>query len=427
MSDDAYDHGAEQALLGAALSAPEIAGRALLSVPESAWWTPKHATIAAVIAGRVRRDQPVDAQLVLVDLLARQGFGSETGPYLLGLMERAWNTAHAVDYADRVLHTAARRNLAAAATRLRQRLDQSWANGGNEPITEFTTEMREALDLAEQADSGLAEDKPSMTLDELLAGQDVFDWLVPGLLERGERIVITGTEGLGKSWLISQFAACLAAGLHPFTAARLGRGDHQLRVLVVDCENSASQSRRRFRTIVSQLSRSRDLHPAWRQSLAVEFRPNGLNLLGPDVAWLERKVAQNAPDLLVLGPLYRLHYANMNDETAARELVRVVDTIRTRYGCALLTEAHPGHAEDGAGERRMRPAGSSLFLRWPEFGYGLRRAKGAEGEHPNLVDVVAWRGSREERQWPRQLIHGTDLPWMPANPEYWDEPRGAAA
>lgn len=418
MSDDAHDIGAEQALLGAVLRDPHEAGPALLAVPSTAWWKPRHAEIAAVITGRLRAGKAVDPQLVLPVLLARQGFGSETGPYLLTLMEHAWHIPHAPMYADRILHCAARRNLSAAATRLRQRLDQSWVNGWEESIADFTGELRQACEDAETADAGTADDAPSLPLSELLAGRDEHDWLVPGLLERGERIVITGTEGLGKSWLISQFAACLAAGRHPFTGMPLGNGNRGLRVLVVDCENGVSQSRRRFRKIADKVDRQ---DRSWQDNLRIELRPNGLNLLGPDAAWLERKVAASAPDLVVVGPLYRLHYSNINDEMAARELVRVLDTLRTRHGCALLSEAHPGHAEDGAGDRRMRPAGSSLFLRWPEFGYGLRRAKGAEGEHPSLVDVVAWRGSREERQWPKQLQHGHGLPWEPANPEYWED------
>lgn len=416
MSDDAHDIGAEQSLLGSVLVAPEIAGKFLLAVPDEAWWRPRYATIAAVLAGRLRNGQPVDPQVVLVDLLARQGFGAETGPELLNLMQRAWAPGNAESYAERILHCAARRNLAAAATRLRQRLDQSWVNGWGEPVTDFTADMRAACDAAEQTDAGAADETPSMSLTDLLSTPDRHDWLVPGLLERGERIILTGSEGLGKSWMISQFGVCLAAGLHPFTGRVLGDGSHRKRVLVVDCENGLSQSRRRFKTITDRVA-GRDR--TWHGNLRVELRPNGLNLLGPDVGWLERKVAVNQPDLLIVGPLYRLHYANMNDETAARELVRVLDTIRTRYGCALLSEAHPGHAEDAAGDRRMRPAGSSLFLRWPEFGFGLRRAKNAEGEHPNLVDVVAWRGSREERQWPRQLCHGDFLPWEPANQDYY--------
>jgi replicative DNA helicase len=155
MSDDAHDLGAEQALLGAVLSDPDIAGPALLGVPERAWYVPKHATIAAVIGGRLRTGQPVDPQLVLVDLLARQGFGSEAGPYLLTLMQRSWHSGHAPNYADRILHCAARRNLAAAATRLRQRLDQSWTNGWGEPVSDFTKYIRVACDDAYAADAVL--------------------------------------------------------------------------------------------------------------------------------------------------------------------------------------------------------------------------------------------------------------------------------
>lgn len=418
MSYDAHDVGAEQALLGAVLAAPAPAAPALLAVPAEAWYRPIHGTIAAVLTGRLHRGQSIDLQLVLTDLLARHGFGSETGPYLVTLLERAWNVDHAPDYAARILHCAARRNLAGAADQLTQRLERSWAAGGNEPITRFTTELREAADAADAADAGVDADVESPSLTELLNGQDTHDWLVPGLLERGERIILTGTEGLGKSWMCSQFAVCLAAGLHPFTGQPLGSKAPSLRVLVIDCENGVNQSRRRFRRITRRLPDDR----GWRDNLRLEIRPAGLDLLGRDASWLEQRVATNAPDLLVIGPLYRLHFGNMNDELPARQLVAVLDGVRARHGCALLSEAHAGHERDsGTGARRLRPTGSSLFLRWPEFGFGLTAAKGAEGEHPALVDVVAWRGSREERQWPRQLRHGSFLPWEAEGDDYWQE------
>lgn len=420
MSDDAYDMGAEQSLLGSVLKAPSEAGPALLAVREDDWWLPRHKTIAAVLSARLRRNEVIDPQVVLTDLLARK-FGSDAAPYLMTLMEFAWTPSKADLYADRVIRCAARRKLTGALVRARQQLEESWRLGATDPITDVTKELREQIEHAEESDAGVQSDLPSQSLDELLSGRDEYNWLVPGLLERGERIVLTGSEGLGKSWMISQFAACLAAGRHPFTGMNLGRpGTHEQQVLIIDCENGVSQSRRRFQGIASRIGAE---ERAWRSNVRIELRPDGLNLLGHDAGWLERRIAMNAPDLLVLGPLYRLHYANMNDETAARELVRVLDGLRTRYGFALLTEAHPGHAEDGAGERRMRPAGSSLFLRWPEFGFGLRRSKNSQGHHPDLVDVVAWRGSREQRQWPQRLKHGApnELPWVPADTDYFAE------
>jgi hypothetical protein len=69
-------------------------------------------------------------------------------------------------------------------------------------------------------------------------------------------------------------------------------------------------------------------------------------------------------------------------------------------------------------------------MRWPEFGFGLRRSKDVDDlspeqkrtnrDRPVKVDVVAWRGSREARSWPTVLQHGQSLPWTPADLEYYD-------
>ncbi|MEV1294481.1 AAA family ATPase [Pseudonocardia sp. NPDC049635] len=428
MSDDAYDLGAEQALLGSVLLAPETAGPALLGLPADVWWHPRHATLAAVLTERLRAGEPVDPQVVLAALIGRRGFDGNPGVHLHTLMQSAWTPTLADNYAHRIARCAARRNLSASLLYTRQQLNESWLNGGgDESIARVTAELRARLDTADRLDAGVELDQPSPSLDDLLAGTDEYDWLVPGLFERGERLLLTGGEGGGKSWLIRQLAACMAAGVHPFTGAILGRGDQGVRVLIVDCENNARQSRRAFRRIaerVDEVLRGAQVHPAaWRERVRFETRPEGLDLLGDDAAWLERKVAANSPDLLVCGPLYRLTSRSVADEDTARQLIATLDGIRVRYGCALVTEAHAGHEKDPiTGDRKLRPAGSSLFLRWPEFGFGMARAKGDPGEeHPKLVDVVAWRGSREERQWPAQLQHSLYLPWMPADESYYEE------
>lgn len=420
----AYDLGAEQALLGAVLAGWEVAGKLLLDLPPDAWWNPRHQVIAAVLAERLRAAELIDPVLVLADLQGRSGAGKggsghvADGPYLHTLLESAWTPQHAERHAERLRELAATRRVMTAAERLRQRLTE---HPDGDALAVAVVEMRAACDDAEDALTahGLG---PSPSLDDLLAQPVRHDWLVPGLLERAERFLLTGSEGGGKSYLISQIAACLAAGLHPFTGSLLGSGRRHLSVLVVDAENSRNQTYRRYRRIARAVDTLRSHAPEmrWRDNLRLEFRPEGLDLLGRDIGWTERIVAANQPDLLVIGPLYKLHHANINDEQAARDLLYFLDSIRTRYGCALITESHPGHAENARGERKMRPAGSSLFLRWPEFGYGLARAKHAVGEHPNVVDVIAWRGSREERAWPKQLQHGNPdlLPWLPADPYY---------
>lgn len=247
-------------------------------------------------------------------------------------------------------------------------------------------------------------DITTQTLGEFLDTEDPpHDWVIPDLLERGDRLVLTGSEGLGKSVLMRQLAIGAASGVHPFTHQRIA----PQRVLVVDCENGATKLRRALRSLAIVAEKRGD-DP--RQRMFLEAIPEGLDLMKPeDEQWLVRVVSAIQPDLLITGPIYRLHAANPNDEETARKVARVLDRCRAVSRCALVTEAHAGHGM-GGNERPVRPVGSSLWLRWPEFGYGLR-ATANYNPHDRLVDFVPWRGDREERAWPKQLATGGAWPW----------------
>jgi replicative DNA helicase len=112
------------------------------------------------------------------------------------------------------------------------------------------------------------------------------------------------------------------------------------------------------------------------------------------------------PDLLVIGPVYKMHAGDPNDEPSARTVAQVLDQARDVCGSALLIEAHSPHG-NGQGKRPVRPFGSSLWLRWPEFGYGLRlRDDESDADRLRLMDFKAWRGPRDEREWPSRLRAG---------------------
>lgn len=247
-------------------------------------------------------------------------------------------------------------------------------------------------------------DITTQTLGEFLNNEDPpHDWVIPGLLERGDRLVLTGSEGLGKSVLMRQLAIGAASGVHPFTHERI----IPQRVLVVDCENGPTKLRRALRSLAIAAEKRGD-DP--RQRMFLEAIPEGLDLTKPeDEQWLVRVVSAIQPDLFITGPIYRLHAANPNDEEPARKVAKVLDRCRAAANCALVTEAHAGHGVGGH-ERPVRPVGSSLWLRWPEFGYGLRATQNYDPTN-RLVDFVPWRGDREERAWPKQLATGGAWPW----------------
>jgi 5S rRNA maturation endonuclease (ribonuclease M5) len=248
--------------------------------------------------------------------------------------------------------------------------------------------------------------------DILEENEPEYDWLVPGLLERGERFMLTGLEGLGKTMFMRMLAVCFAAGIHPVTYQEF----NPLRVLYIDCENTNRQNRRAYAPIIQQAAR---MSAVPRGNLRLIRRPEGVNLPAEDDrAWLIERVTAHKPDVLFIGPLYRLHYDNPNDEATARAVVRALDDARIQADCAVMIEAHAGHGEWGK-NRSVRPVGSSLYLRWPEYGFGIKPHDGQDEKEgrPNMIEMKPWRGARDEREWPKSWVFGSlrglGFPWVP--------------
>jgi hypothetical protein len=424
VSDQLRDHTAERQLLAIALH-----GRIdeLLALPVGAIDHAQHEAVARAIRHLHGRDIPVDAPIVMrhvVDNAGGDTRAQEMGRLVVELSTRPISGEAAPYYAERLaaLHTA--RELVKAVETFRGKVTYAAENDDDNVMSGAASEMREAIAAAELAFRPV-EAKPPMSLADLLAEEDEpYDWLVPGLLERTDRLILTGFEGTGKSFLLAQFALCVAAGIHPFMAEPLPEGDY--RTLVFDCENSKKQMRRRYRRIAAQVDALRakyDMGPVdWSTAVRIVSRPEGVALTEPrELARIEQNVALSAPDLVVAGPLYKMSKLDVKDEQAAKELCDTLDVLRVRHQFTLIAEAHAGHANDGGGNRRVRPIGSSLFLRWPEFGFGIAPHRdAAHQEHPSLVEVKHWRGSRDERDWPSVLKHGEHLPWEPAG-DYWRE------
>lgn len=245
----------------------------------------------------------------------------------------------------------------------------------------------------------------STTLRDVLTMPDVQDWVIPGLMERKDRLILTGAEGLGKSTMARQLIILTAAGIHPFTSERID----PVTSLVVDAENTPRQWMRASRWMIHQTELRGEKGAADRVHLSLSGR---LNILDPStLGGIHRLIDKHKPDMVFIGPLYRLA-VNMNRDDEIAPVIAALDTIRDR-GVALVIEAHAGHALDSGGERSVRPRGSSALMGWPEFGYGVRRDR----DNPEAFDFVAWRGAREERDWPDQLRRGVrelaEWPWMP--------------
>lgn len=248
---------------------------------------------------------------------------------------------------------------------------------------------------------------PKTLADIQSAEEQMRDWVIPDLFERRERFVLTGAEGGGKSHWMRQVMITAAAGVDPF---QRHRQINPVRVLAIDAENTELQWQRTTKYIANLAEHFGQVDPRDRIMVQAGYRLDFTQQAHIDI--VHRWMDQYEPDIVYLGPLYKLVPKEITNDDDAAPLLAALDGFRER-DVALLMEAHAGKSKDQGGERNLAPRGSSALLGWPEFGYGLRPMQ----NDPQMAVMVGWRGDREQRPWPKLLRRGVDgeYPWMPAS------------
>lgn len=388
---------AERDVIGSAFLNPDIVRALSEEVQAEDFYAPLHEQVWRCIIRRWTAGEPITEVLVAQEI-------SEANP-------TRRNAVHVVTLYDmraavgavpvsaplhaRLVHEAARRRaLDSFAVRLRQ------ATASDVPLADLMSMARNEFEsLKRQAST----DMPTLTLGALLDGTDDYDWLIPGLLEREDRLMLTGSEGGGKTTFFRQVTILAAAGINPMTFEKI----EPIRVQVIDCENTERQWRRKVRPLAVKATAEGSTSPLEAMNLSF---PGRIDISSEK--WLgavHRLLDENKPDLLAIGPLYKMARSAMNTDDDVAPVLAALDSIRER-GVALLIEAHAGHSLSGeGGTRNLRPRGSSALLGWPEMGFGLRLDK----EDPAYTIIERWRGDRDERTWPQRIKRGGDWPWTP--------------
>lgn len=412
---------AEKALLGCALTG-DIGRAVLLQMGDEDFYDPKCQLIASVMRDMIRRNVPPDPITVPAEIAGRGKGHLVKAVDLYDLIQYAPPSMSAPHYAAQVRDNARVRLVHEAGRRLvGMTADDDSAEQLGEALARHADEMA-AVPAPFDVDAA-----ESRTVHDLLNEDDEEEqWIIPNLIERGERIVITGPEGLGKSTVLKQIGSAVAAGINPWTHDRVSRDG--FRVLHIDTENSRRQTRRNYRWIGSGMPRN--IAPKWRQNIHLHIRTEGVNLAGRDRAWFHQVAAQCSPDLIILGPAYKVMTGlDPNKDVDVLSLFSAIDEVRTRHDAAVLIEAHSPHGGD-IGHRTTRPFGSSVWLRWPEIGFGFRVdetenanmqlvGRKNRANRPEFLKVVQWRGQREDRDWPPGICWAEEgaLPWRPYTPE----------
>jgi replicative DNA helicase len=239
---------------------------------------------------------------------------------------------------------------------------------------------------------------------EFTAGREI----IPGALAEANVAVFVGPEGHGKTTFLRQFAVCAATGIHPFTTEPMD----PLRVLFIDAENPEFQQRPEWSRLLGLAARHGHTMERGQLQILSEWR-NEPDLITPDgQAWLYERITAYRPELIVMGPVQNIVGRDTKDDEVVRKFKHAVNNARAICGSAVLIEHHAPHRQAGDKERQMRPYGSSLFMKWPDIGYGLKPTEDEE-----VYDLYPFRKPRvRSRAWPEQLRLGKpgtlEFPWV---------------
>lgn len=183
MNDDL----AEQSVLSCCYQSPLALERAAAVLTAADFANPDHGRLWAILRDLKAEGRPTDAMTVQLALNKNQRL---MAAHLAITLNPSVPDAVG-EYASKVHGFSRRREAVAVAIRMRQRAEDLESDPQS-LIAEAVNTLTRIRDLG-------APDIETKSLGELMDTPDEpYDWVIPGLLERMDRLVITGEEGLGK-------------------------------------------------------------------------------------------------------------------------------------------------------------------------------------------------------------------------------------
>lgn len=388
----------EESLLGSMMLSNEAVRIGVEQLGPQDFYKPAHGTIFATIRDLWKSGKATDPVMV-ADALARAHLLDQVGgrAVLLRLQAGTPASANAPHYASIVADLGALRQVIEVCSAGQH---QAYTCTDNETIEDIVDGLKLSLGDVRRT----AGPRRFQNYAEWRLGVEMSEnWLVPGVFERRDRLIIVAPEGFGKSHLLRQWAIMCACGIHWFTERRM----EPMSVLIIDVENSDRQLVRNTDAMHRHAGRAA---PGWNEDkfTIIPFATLDLTKRADRMA-VESYLAGHRPDLLVIGPLYKIlppPSFKFSYEESAMAGIHVIDEWRARYDVAVMIEHHA--PKGSGGSRNLDPLGSSAFMRWPEFGLKLE----PDDDNPRVANIGRFRGDRERRDWPKYLERGGPGQWQ---------------
>lgn len=346
---------AEQSVLGAVLLSEDAWDLVGDMLEESHFFTKRHRAIWAAMLVAVRDHGRADGTTVLSVLRKRKKLEEAGGAkYLSMLVSSVPSPTGARTYAGMVLQAAHQRHL---IRRFQEGLAQAHSGVNPAPMLERLMDEVRTYDTGDGTVEGLvdayefADTQPARP-----------EWLIEPLIARKGRVILYAEEGGGKSLLSLQVAAQAASGMPV-----LGRfHTPPLKCLYVDLEQADYDIVERVRQLRITI-RQQGGEP---HNLMLIRRPDGID--GTSTSGqgeIERALSQVRPDILVIDPLYKLCFGDMNKEQEVKPILLFLDRMRRYYDCGIWLVHHPRKSPDPTIRRGSMSSdlfGSAVLLRWTE-------------------------------------------------------------
>ena len=385
------DLAAEEAIIGSALLSEAAAMVAVENIRPDDFYSPTNSAVFAAIRDMVHIGHGIDAVTVCSRLNK-----PELVSQLSTMMLNAPSASNILDYVRTVVtHSASRRLMSNLDTALSEL---------SENINPYQVANQVEKAAANLGSVGGTEPE-AVTISELaLTAEQLAPPVIPGMMNLDYRTIVVAEEGSGKSMLLRTIAMAASQGFHPFSHQRI----EPVRALIVDLENPAQAILQTASPFMHYLG-SRDPEGYDEDRLKIWRRPAGIEIRRlEDKAELQREIAAHRPQLVCIGPIYKMYRRGSNEsyEDSADEAMAVLDDLRTRYGFALVMEHHAAKGRQGE-KRDLSPMGSQRWMAWPEIGISLYK----DQQDPTMMHVKRYRGDRLGGvDWPTRLVR--DKNWL---------------
>ncbi len=187
-------------------------------------------------------------------------------------------------------------------------------------------------------------------LDEFLSLEtEGIDYLIPGLLPRGETVLCVGLPKSGKTLLTIDAAFAIATGESKF----LGETVQQGKVLVISVDESAQSTKLKLM--------KRGFRASDTENIAVMTQWDVSQM-----AQLEAKLEDFRPDLVVIDSLKRITAGREISENSAEfaDIVYQLKELLGRYGASSILVHHSNKSQDAIGIGKVRGSTAIAGATW---------------------------------------------------------------